>query len=238
MLPHEKTQQMANFILCTINSNGNIIVTFDENPVLNSLVYDVEFPDGAVKNYVANVISENVLIQVDSSGFYTKALDKIVLHRKLVNAVSMKDEYVNIKRGVHKLMHITIGWEFLIERKDGSCSWMFLKVLKESNPIEVAEYATTLGLENEPDFSWWMLYTLKKRDRIIYLVNRRFRKRNHKFGIQITNNMKESIYIDENNGNTLWQDAYAKEMYQVGIAFKILQYGEHITVGYNKLVTI
>ena len=62
--------------------NGNIIGNFDLNPVLNSLVYDVEFPDGAVKNYAANVIAENVLSQVESSGFYKQALDKIVIHRK------------------------------------------------------------------------------------------------------------------------------------------------------------
>ena len=59
-------------------------------------------------------------------------------------------------------------------------------------------------------------------------------KCNHKFGIQIPKNIKESISLDEKNGNTMWQDAYAKEMYQVGVAFKILQYGEHITEGYKK----
>ena len=38
---------------------------------LKSLVYDdVEFPDGAVKQYAANVITENVLSQVDSSGYH------------------------------------------------------------------------------------------------------------------------------------------------------------------------
>ena len=50
--------------------------------MLNSLVYDVEFPDGAVNHYAVNVIAENVLSQVDLSGFYTQAMDKIVLYRK------------------------------------------------------------------------------------------------------------------------------------------------------------
>ena len=86
--------------------------------MLNLLVYDVEFPDGAVKNYAANVIDENVLSQVDLSGFYTQALNKIVIHRKLFNAVSMKDAYFTIKRGIFKLSQTTISWEFLIERKD------------------------------------------------------------------------------------------------------------------------
>ena len=80
---------------------------------------------------------------------------------------------------------------------------MSLKVLKESNPIEVEEYVTTLGLYNEPAFSWWATFTLKKRDCIIYLVNIQVRKRNHKFGIQIPNNIKEAISLDVNNGNAV-----------------------------------
>ena len=87
---------------------------------------------------------------------------------------------------------------------------------------------------NEPTFSWWFPYTLKKRDSISSLVNIRVCKRNHKFGIQIPNNIKGSISLDENNGNTLWQDAYSKYMYQVVVAFKIMQDGENITVVYKK----
>ena len=83
---------------------------------------------------------------------------------------------------------------------------MSLKVLKESNPIDVAEYATTLVLANEPDFLFWVPYTLKKTYCIIYLVNIRVQKRNHQFGIQIPNNIKGAISLDKNNGNTLWQD--------------------------------
>ena len=49
LLPYEKKHQIAKVICRTIDNNGNIIGTFDENPVLNSLVYDVEFPDGTVK---------------------------------------------------------------------------------------------------------------------------------------------------------------------------------------------
>ena len=102
---------MAKVICRTIDSNGNIIVTFYGNLALNSLVHDVEFTDGAVKHYTENVIAEKVLSQVDSSGLQTQALNKIAPDRKLCNNVSMKDEYVTTKRGVLKLRHTTIGWE-------------------------------------------------------------------------------------------------------------------------------
>jgi hypothetical protein len=42
-------------------------------------------------------------------------------------------------------------------------SWERLMDLKESNPIEVAEYAIWRGIDNEPAFAWWVPYTpLKK----------------------------------------------------------------------------
>ena len=50
----------------------------------------------------------------------------------------------------------------------------------------------------------------------------------------MTKNIKEAISLDEKNGNTPWHDAYAREIYHVNAAFKILQDGEHIPVGYKK----
>ena len=103
LLPHDETQHMAKVICRTIDIHGNIIGTFDKSSVLNSLEYNVEFTYGDVKHYAENVIAENILSHFDSSGFYKQALDTIVLHSKLCNAVSMKDDYVTTKRGVRKL---------------------------------------------------------------------------------------------------------------------------------------
>jgi hypothetical protein len=44
---------------------------------MNSIVYEIEFPDGQVKEYSANVIAENVLTQVVSDGFSTSLMDAI-----------------------------------------------------------------------------------------------------------------------------------------------------------------
>ena len=44
---------------------------------------------------------------------------------------------------------------------------------KESNPVEVTEFAISQGVENEPAFAWWVPYTLKKRDIIVSVVNDR-----------------------------------------------------------------
>ena len=84
-----------------------------------------------------------------------------------------------------------------------SSAWVPRKILKESNPVEVAEYVTALDLEDQPAFAWWVPHTLKKRDRIVAGINSRVRKRNCKFGIKIPRNITEAKIFDDENGNTL-----------------------------------
>ena len=94
---------MAKVIRRSIDVNGNIIGDMDNTPSLSRLVYDVEFPDGAVKQYAANVIAENLLTQVDSNGYHSHEMERILLHDKMDNALSSKDAYITTKRGVRKM---------------------------------------------------------------------------------------------------------------------------------------
>jgi hypothetical protein len=122
--------------------------------------------------------------------------------------------------------------------KDGSTSRESLADLKESHPIETAEYAVTKGLDQEPAFNWWVPHVLKKRDQIISLVCKwttRYLKRTHKFGIEIPKTVKEALALDRKNGNTLWADAIAKEMREMCIAFNILPDGSSAPIGYQKI---
>ena len=45
-----------------------------------------------------------------------------------------------------------LGAGLLIAMKDGIEQWFPLKDLKESNPIDVAEYANYRGIDDEPAF--------------------------------------------------------------------------------------
>jgi hypothetical protein len=114
------------------------------------------------------------------------------------------------------------GWHLCVEWKDGTTSWERLADLKESNPVEVAEYATTKNLHDESAFSWWVPLVLKKRNRIIATVKNRYHKHTHKFGIQVPKTLGEAVKLDEENGNTLWKDADRKEINNVSIAFKVI----------------
>ena len=96
----------------TIGPDGQVTGTSDNNPYLNSIIYDVEFPDGQVKEYAANIITENMLTQVDSDGMSTTLMEAIVDHlRDDENALQHHDKYVQTKNGRHHLRKTTKGCE-------------------------------------------------------------------------------------------------------------------------------
>ena len=42
------------------DSDGQIVGTYDKKSFNNTMVYDVEFPNGDIKEYVANVIAKHM----------------------------------------------------------------------------------------------------------------------------------------------------------------------------------
>ena len=234
-LPHRDKMDLAKVIGRSIGPDGKTTGTYNDQPQLNTVIYDVEFEDGEVKEYAANVIAENMLSQVDEEGFSNTLFDCIVDHRKDDSATPKSDMYVTTKRGARRIKKSTRGWKHLVRWKDGSEAWIPLKDLKESHPIEVAEYATARGINDEPAYAWWVPYTLRKRDVIISAVHHRIRKTTHKYGFEIPTDYKHACEIDAKNGNTLWRDAIRKEMTDNGVAFEILEADQHVPVGWRKV---
>ena len=122
-----------------------------------------------------------------------------------------------------------------VEWIDGSSLWIPLADLKESNPVETAEYAKAALIHNEPAFAWWVPTILKRRDRIIKQVHHRLNKKNLKFGVEVPNTVQEAYALDKANGNTLWHDAINKELKNVLVAFRLLEEGEQLPVGSKQI---
>jgi len=140
--------------------------------------------------------------------------------------------------GIHCKRKSSAGWQLCCQWKDGSTSWQNLRDLKDTYPIQVAEYAIAQGIADEPAFNWWVPHTLKKRAMIIALVKRRqskYLKRTHKFGIEVPRSVDHALLLDKENGNTLWADAIAKEINNVSIAFRILENAQSIPIGYGHI---
>ena len=49
--------------------DGKVSGSYNDNPYLNSIIYEVQLPDGQIKEYSANLIAENILGQVDDEGY-------------------------------------------------------------------------------------------------------------------------------------------------------------------------
>ena len=59
-LPQGESMQAAKVSWRILDEYGKLVGTYSDNLMLNTLVYDVEFPDGATKPYAANMIIENI----------------------------------------------------------------------------------------------------------------------------------------------------------------------------------
>jgi hypothetical protein len=183
------------------------------NPLLDTREYEVEFPDGSVDFFTANTIAENIFSQVDQEGRRSYSiLDSIVDHRKNGHALSKDDGLFTTKSGRKVPKRTTRGWELQCMWKDGTTSWLPVKDLKESNPIEVAEYAISNKIAEEPAFAWWVRKVLRHRDRILGKVKSKYWSKTHKFGIEFPKSVAEALAIDKRTGTDFWRKAIDKEM--------------------------
>ena len=214
------------------DADGNLIGKANANPIMDTRMYVVTFPDGREAEYSANVIAENMLSMCDEEGNQYLLMSHITDHKKEDTAVSKEDSYLWV-RGRKYPRKTTKGWKLCVEWKDGTTSWEPLSTLKESNPVEVAEYAIAHGLDDEAAFRWWVPFTLKKRDAIISAVNKRYWKRTHKYGIRVPKSVEEAFAIDKENGDDRWAKSIQKEMNNVKVAFHILEDGVAIPPGYQ-----
>ena len=232
-LPHGDRNEIAKVIGRKRDQDGNYIGRAHKNPVLDSRKFTVRFNDGGEKDITFNLLAEHLYSQVDSEGNQYRLFRELINHRKNKNALDKADQYRILGNGKRVLKKSTTGWDFEIEWKDGSTSWVTLKELKETNMVDVAQYAHNNRIIDEPAFSWWAPHALKKMHRLIKMSKTRHTRRGYKFGIRIPTSVKEALEIDLENGNTLWYDAIMKEMGNVRIAFEVLEPNAKPPPGYK-----
>eukprot|EP00957_Ditylum_brightwellii_P117121 8932870-Ditylum_brightwellii.AAC.1 len=104
--------------------DGRTASSYHDNSMLNSTVYNVEFPNEEVKEYVVNVIAENMLTQVEYEGFTTTMMEGIINHDRSENtAFHIRDKYVRTYSNQKILRKSTAGWKLQILWEDKSESW-------------------------------------------------------------------------------------------------------------------
>ena len=197
--------------------DGSVIGEPNSNPILDTQVYTVQFDDGMVEEMAANAIVQSIYENSDESGWgESLVLDEILEH------------FVSVKKTRSKS---TSGWFLLVRWKSGLESVCRLSELKESYPVEIAEYAREHDLLKESAF-WWAPYVLKKAKRIISKIKTR-NIRLEKFGIKVPRTVEEALKFDQESNTTYWQDAISKEMTNIMVAFQLLGDGERPAPGYE-----
>ena len=148
MLPLRDSQQSAKVLCCKRDGDGNLIGCSLSNPYLDRSLYKVEFSDGHVEAYATTLIAENIYKQLDDEGNKYRLIVEIIDHEKDITTLSRAESTVIVNDRSHP-RRTTKGWRLCVQWCDGTTRWECLKDLKESNPVEVADYATTHGLQEK-----------------------------------------------------------------------------------------
>ena len=230
-LPYKGTLRRGTIKRRKRNESGELIGTAHENPIMDTRIYEVDFGEGDYMDYTTNLIMEKFYAQVDDDGQQFSILKGIVDAKSDESAVQQSGGWITLPNQLRQRKITTHGWKLKVQWEDGSESWVPLRVLKESNPIETAEFAVAKGLEKEPAFAWWTNQVLKKRNFFIKKLRQRVAKPNLKFGLIVPKTVDEALKLDAKNGNTYWNDAIKKELKNVIVAFHMLDEGETIPVG-------
>ena len=216
------------------DSEGKLIGHSRPNPILYTALYEVEFDDGTVEAYHANIVAEHIFEQVDDQGFTKRYIDEIIDHKSDQTAIQKEHGYYNVG-GTTRRKRTTRGWRLLVRWKDGTTSWGHLKDVKNSNPLELAEYAVANSISIEPAFAWWVPYMLRQRTRVIKALKKRYFRTTHKFGIELPKTVKEAFDIDDKEGNTFWRDAIKREMKAIMPAFEFVEDDTVNLVGFTEI---
>ena len=117
------------------DANNNSVCSPHSNPILDSILYELELPDGRVEQCSKNVLVKHIMAQTDDDGWSVGLLDEILNFRKDDSiAIHQQSGYITSINGQKKPIIPTKGWDVLVKWKDQSTNWIPLSLAKESNP--------------------------------------------------------------------------------------------------------
>ncbi len=117
LLPKGDVLIPARVIARKHDASGNPIGIAHTNPILDTRVYDVQFPDGHTDCYATNIIAEKNYAQIDEEGNRVLLLGEILAHRHDGTAIKVDDKYIT--HGANRtLWRTTQGWYLQVQWRD------------------------------------------------------------------------------------------------------------------------
>ena len=126
MLPRGDSMTRGRVIHRKRDADGNLVGRSNDNPILDTQEYEVEFANGEVTELTGNMIVEAMYAQCDNDGNEYVLLNSLVDYRKSENTMSPKDQKI-VAKGRSSLRRSTVGWQICCEWKGGSRSRILSK---------------------------------------------------------------------------------------------------------------
>jgi hypothetical protein len=114
LLPRGHEFKLGTVLRRRADENGKPIGESNDNPILDTRMYDVGFYDGVNLEYAVIVIPESLFAQVDAEGRRCVLMSEIDDHRKEAKATSKDDEFVS-RNGKRLRRKDTKGWKLFVE---------------------------------------------------------------------------------------------------------------------------
>ena len=100
------------------DAGGQVCGPSNKNPILDTIMYLVQFDDGEVTELTVNVISAQMYAQCDPDGNMYVMLGDLTYHRKSIKALYIEDQKATDSHGRN-----VMGWQNCCQWKDGNTSW-------------------------------------------------------------------------------------------------------------------
>ena len=145
----------------------------------------------------ANAIAEILFEQVEYEDHLSALLRYIVNHRVNGREVTKEHAFIILHNSGQRRKETTQGWEILIQWKDEYTTWEYLKDVKESYMVQLAEYARQCKFSDKPTFSWWVPHVINKQECIIAEVKSKYWLHTQTFGIRVPKMVEEAKRLDQ-----------------------------------------
>ena len=122
-LPQGQSLAQGRVLKRARDNDDNVIGRANENPILDSKGYVVEFEDGEQAELSANTIDQSMHAQCDPDGNQYVMFDSIVDFRRSTTVLCYADQKFLKADGRSFMLRTTAGWHLCIQWKDGSTSW-------------------------------------------------------------------------------------------------------------------
>ena len=124
------------------------------------------------------------------------------------------------KQGALKVsLSIFYQYNVLVEWETGEVTYESLAIISMDDPVECETYAKKNNLLDVPGGKHLRRYVKTSKRLIRAAKDSRLRQvrasLRYKFGYQVPRNYEETVKLDNENGNTKWQDAIDLELQQI-----------------------